>query len=84
MRGDFDALLPLRKHESACVIFDDVDPKEAWPETFQAILKIERGSLRTGLARFYAQGTALFIDNGYIAQESHEAQDTIHHPCRRL
>ena len=46
MRGDFDALLPLRKHESACVIFDEVDAKEAWPETFhEAILEIERKSL---------------------------------------
>ena len=35
-----------RKHESACVIFDEVDAKEAWPETFhEAILEIERESL---------------------------------------
>ena len=81
MRGDFDALLPLRKHESACVIFDEVDAKEAWPETFhEAILEIESLWVMTGQVSprvshppTQGQGTAPFIDNGYIAQDSHEA-----------
>lgn len=70
VRGDFDALLPLLKHEGACVIFDDVDPT-AWPETFQAIVEIERESLEDMSGQMlYAQGTALFIDNGYIRKKA--------------